>query len=327
MFILDMSVLRVGDILLTREKKFISKGVRLFSQGDYSHAMLYVARASYIHSDRDGVHSGNIQRKLFDRADDVKVVRVNDEKYIRLACDYARNKIGTEYSIKDAIKSVLPKEDMTPSDKQFCSRLVAESYEYAGLNLVKNPKFCTPSELILSPDIHLVADFIKPATDEEVSFAKSDNPLYKQQDATNFILSEARRITGKNIQNFQDIDNALLHDDSFDSEISLIAENSGYYSFMSIDFDKNPWRYDGQIFISIPLPRDQLIELAYDELSSAKERLELYIRMYNYTRYLCSRKNINYFQRQRELYREIVSSVNNNISAAEYVLKMHGIIC
>lgn len=321
MFILDMSVLRVGDILLTREKKIISKGVRLFSQGDYSHAMLYVARASYIHSDRAGVHSGNIQRKLFDRVDDVKVIRVNDEKYIRLACDYARNKIGTEYSIKDAIKSVLPKENVTPSDKQFCSRLVAESYQYSGLYLVDDPHFCTPSELGDSQYVKEVLGCVREASEAEVLFAKSQTELNTQTSATNLILSEARRIIGKNIQDFQALNDALLLDSSFDSEIYEVAMKSGYYDLLPKDMIKNPWRYDGEMFIARPIPKSVLITDAFDEIEATKELHSRYLRMYQYYTVLCSKSGLKYFMRERQLYFDLLSATDLNRKSAEYALK------
>lgn len=324
MFILDMSKLEVGDILLTREKAVLSKGVRFFSQGEYSHAMLYVARGSYIHSDNKGVHSDNIQRKLFKEVDDVKVVRIIESSYVKKACDYARHKVGTQYSVKDAIKSVLPKTNKVPNDKQFCSRLVAESYKYAGLNLVKDPHFCTPSELDISPYVKEVVGCVKLANDIDLGFAESANPIAKQTIATNLILNEARRLTGKKIQNFQDLDNALLVDDSFDAEISKVAVSSGYYKYISIDLAKNPWRYNGEVFMSLPMSKDELVNSALDELNSARERFLQYSRMYEYSCILCSLKNLQYFHQQQNLYKEILNSIISSVDAATYVLKECG---
>lgn len=324
MFILDMDKLEVGDIILTREKAVLSKGVRFFSQGEYSHAMLYVSRGSYIHSDNNGVHSGNIQRKLFEEADDVKVVRITESSYVKKACDYARNRIGAEYSVKDAIKSVLPKINKVPNDKQFCSRLVAESYKYAGLNLVKDPHFCTPSELDISPYVKVVVGCVKLANDVDLRFAKSFDPIAEQTIATNLILNEARRLTGKKIQNFQDLDNALLVDGSFDAEICKVAVNSGYYEKISIDLAKNPWRYNGEIFMSLPMSKDQLVNIALDELNSARERFFQYSKMYEYSCILCSLKNLQYFHQQRSLYKDILNSITSSVDSAIYVLKECG---
>ncbi|MCU8086859.1 YiiX/YebB-like N1pC/P60 family cysteine hydrolase [Shewanella sp. SM21] len=321
MFILDMDKLEVGDIILTREKAVLSKGVRFFSQGEYSHAMLYVSRGSYIHSDNNGVHSGNIQRKLFEKSDDVKVVRITESSYVKNACDYARNRIGTEYSVKDAIKSVLPKRNKVPSNKQFCSRLVAESYKYAGLNLVNDPHFCIPSELDRSPYVKEVLGCVREASGSEILFANSETGLKIQDSATNLILREARRITGKNIQNFQDLSDALLLDGSFDSEIYEIAMNSGYYDLLSKDMAKNPWRYDGETFIARKIPKSVLITQAIDEVKATKELHSRYLKMYQYYTHLCSKSELKYFMRERQLYCDLLSATELNKKSAEYALK------
>jgi len=62
--ILDSNRLRIGDIILTADRTLLSKGIRQVTGGSFSHAMLYVADHSYIHSDGGGVHSGNTQRRL-----------------------------------------------------------------------------------------------------------------------------------------------------------------------------------------------------------------------------------------------------------------------
>lgn len=38
-----------------------------------------------------------------------------------------------------------------PNKQQFCSRLVARSYENVGIKLVKNKDYCTPDDLRRSP--------------------------------------------------------------------------------------------------------------------------------------------------------------------------------
>ena len=94
MYIVIMEKLRAGDILLTSEKAFTSKFIRTMTKSDYSHAILYVGYGSYIHSDTKGVHSGNIQRLLFDNPDDIKVLRVYEPNVADLACIFARTQIG-----------------------------------------------------------------------------------------------------------------------------------------------------------------------------------------------------------------------------------------
>jgi hypothetical protein len=74
-FILDFDLLRVGDIVCTRDAAATSKLIRSALSCDYSHVLLCVANSSCIHADGDGVHSINMQRLLFDNVDDVKILR------------------------------------------------------------------------------------------------------------------------------------------------------------------------------------------------------------------------------------------------------------
>ena len=74
MYVLDASVLKLGDIVFTRDRhSWSSRAVRFASLSRYSHEMLYVDSHSYIDSDADGVHANNLQRKLFESAEDVAV--------------------------------------------------------------------------------------------------------------------------------------------------------------------------------------------------------------------------------------------------------------
>lgn len=325
MYILDISKLMAGDIILTRGKNIISKGVRLASVGDYSHAMLYVTEGSYIHSDKNGVHSENINRLLFKDAADVKVLRVVDNADINKACVYARSKIGTAYSVKDAVKTVFPLKVKLPSEKQFCSRLVAEAYDFSGLKLVEDPHFCTPSELNNSLLLETVENVIQVASDEQITFVNSENPLERQKEATNLILREARRLTGKKIQDFSGLVDALLADHSFDEEITRIAESSGYYDYMQYEVDKNFWRYNGPVFMLLPLENSKRISVAKRELKMANEDIARFNNQLESFNRLCAVKNINYFNREKELYKEIMTYQRQRREAAIYVLLNSGV--
>ena len=104
---------------------------------DYSHVLLYVADSSCIHADAQGVHSVNTQRVMLNSKVDFKVLRhipaqnLNAESIDNI-CNYARSKVGTEYSKIDAAKSGISRKTKKKlkirSRYQFCSRLVAESF-------------------------------------------------------------------------------------------------------------------------------------------------------------------------------------------------------
>ena len=79
MYIIEINKLQAGDIFLTTQKHIVSKAIKAFTSSDYSHAMLHVGDGSYIHSDGNGVHSGNVQRLLFKDPVYVKVLRLVED--------------------------------------------------------------------------------------------------------------------------------------------------------------------------------------------------------------------------------------------------------
>src|SRR3546814_10434296 len=62
-----------------------------------------------------------------------------------------RSKIGARYSALEAVRAVLPGQRRA-SRKQFCSRLIAQAFAAAGIQLVARPNFCSPAKLEKSRD-------------------------------------------------------------------------------------------------------------------------------------------------------------------------------
>src|SRR5438046_2779098 len=146
MYLLDIDKLEAGDIVLTRSNSVISQLVRRLTKSEYSHAILYVGVSSCIDSDGYGVQSQNIQRLLYENTADVKVLRLKkakDKSEIPNAIVFARQKIGTEYSIDEAKVALLKTEiEAKEPNRQFCTRFVAQAFESAGISLVDNPGYC-----------------------------------------------------------------------------------------------------------------------------------------------------------------------------------------
>lgn len=96
-YILEINKLQAGDIFLTTRNHIVSKTIRAFTSSDYPHAMLHVGDGSYIHSDGEGVHAGNVQRLLFADLNYVQVLRLRDgvdRKLVNAACTFARREVG-----------------------------------------------------------------------------------------------------------------------------------------------------------------------------------------------------------------------------------------
>jgi hypothetical protein len=322
LYLIPINNLEKGDILLTSERSATSNIVRKGTDSHFSHAILYVGAGSYIHSDLNGVHSGNLQRLLFDLAENVNVLRIEcSSEIIYRACMFARDKIGTQYSVKSAINTTLKLSKKENKNRQFCSRLVVQAYSYAGIELVDIPSFCTPQEILDSKFTREISGLTRQASAEEIRFANSENPIEYQSRITNEILSKVRGVSNQDIQTLPQITQYVIDNPQYDKEISNIYKESGYLTMWSDEIEENLWRYDGRIFINIPLPKSELIEQAKLEKESAIEILDHYkINLEIYTN-LNEIYNLEYSRIHFELYKNIVENTLNRLNAAEFVLK------
>lgn len=319
MFILDMHTLKEGDVFLTSQKGLVSKAVQGFTNSKYSHAILYVGHGSYIHSDSQGVHSANIQRLIFEKPANVKVLRPNNPKLAKDASKYARSQIGKEYSVKEAIRAKSGVRNKS-ENKQFCSRLVAQAFEYAGEEIVKDTAYCTPEDINRSPAFSEIENAVRVASLAEMEFANSFNPIQRQAEITNLILSESRRITGSNIQSLEELTMHVIENPSFSDEIVDIYNKSGYLTMWQHELRQNPWRYDGALFMSLPIDLEEKRNLAASEAESAESMLELYGSNYMVYKNLSMRGMSSYIKMNIELYMQLMMQMKNRFEAAKYVL-------
>jgi hypothetical protein len=321
MYIFEMEKLKAGDILLTAQNGLTSKAVRFSTNSKFSHAILYVGGGSFIHSDGQGVHSNNIQRLLFKNKEHAEVFRIIDEKFVSEAIMFARSQIGTAYSIKEAVRTKIPFYTGEKENRQFCSRLVAQSFEYAGLKLVENIDYCAPEEFRESPYITTVSDCLRLAEKHEIDFASSVSPIQRQTDITNSILKSVRSLTQKDIQNFEGLDQFVIDNPDYDQKITDIVRSSGYLSMFDYEFIQNPWRYDGEIFLSLDLNPSYKKERAEFELKSAEEQAKLYSHNYLMCQSVRGRFPLVYFEMKMELYRKLIDFMNKRGQAAKYVIE------
>jgi hypothetical protein len=324
MYFIDISKLQAGDIFLTTQKHIVSKTIKAFTASDFSHAMLHVGDGSYIHSDGEGVHSGNVQRLLFKKEKYLKVLRLVteiDRTLINSACIFARREVGKQYSVKDAINTKNPLSKKKESNRQFCSRLVAQSYESSGIKLVTNSSYCSPQEFDDSKLTISIPDCLRVATAEEIEFSKSENPIEKQANITNSIFENVRRVTGEDIQTFEQLLDHLLIDSKHDSQITKIIKESGYLLMWQHEINANPWRYDKKIFLSLPMPKDELHKVAITELESAKNTKERYIFMYEQFMNIWRVQKLQYALINIMLYQQLIEITSQRVSICTCVIE------
>jgi len=313
-FILKSEMLREGDILLTTRQAFPSKAIRAATASKFSHALLCVDQGGYIHSDLDGVHSGNTQRLLFSKESHCVVLRPRSFitfDMIDGAIRYARNEIGKAYSL-------------IGENRQFCSRLVAQAYEFVGVKLVKNSMRCSPKEILLSNLVEEVPNCLRLATVEDLNFAASNSPIEKQTKITNDIFKQCRSLTGKDIQTFEQLWQSLIDHAEYDDAITEIVDKSGYWTMWEYELRKNPWRYDAQIFLNLPISTEQLKELAETERLAALRALERYLGSKLQSIQVYGQYPREFFRREIDLYETLSNLHQMRLDASDFVLNKLG---
>lgn len=152
-FVLNHDLLQPGDIILERGYAWYSAEIAKHTNSRYSHAMIYVG-GTIIEATMDGgVYSRIPNRSTVRDIRDFKVLRLKvhpGNETLQTICDHARYLSGSQYSVTEALKvkgTDFLREFASDSRKQFCSRLVAQCYQKAGINLTENINFCSPGDI------------------------------------------------------------------------------------------------------------------------------------------------------------------------------------
>jgi hypothetical protein len=334
-YILNIPSLQPGDIVLTREKTLTSIGIQTLTACRYSHAAIYVGKTT-IEATLEGVFSKNPQRLLFDKVDDVAIFRSKNkltESEISAICSYARSKTGSLYALDEAITiRVRSTLKLDSSSRQFCSRLVAESYRFAGVDLknLRNPTYCTPRQLSLCKAFYKVDGVVREASAAEVNFANSYDPTYENQKQTYQWLNKVRALVKSkenlkhiDIQTINDVDDFLISHPEFDEEIAQFMKDSGYLDFYNHDTKQNPYRYNEQLFLITMQSQPDYYQFLEQELDKEPDMLNVFANVLDaHIRHVNS-INLECFRLHLQLYINLITGIYARLEiikkAAKYI--------
>ncbi len=321
---LNDEVLVPGDIVLTTATAAVSKGVRLITRSDISHAMVYVEDRSVIDATFEGVHARNTQRVFFEGHCSVHVLRLQtgiSDAQLNAVITYLRGHIGTEYSIKEAMLTAIGGAHQW-SKKQFCSRLVAQAFSSAGIQLVPDPNFCSPADLKESLFLSTVPNATLLVTAEEaVRWEGNEDVTQRMRDSINLVLRGARK-KDKDIQTFDDLDRHLVNHPEQDDYFCRLLEKSGYLSVWKIEQEKNPWHYD--LARMSTLPTDQIENYCWSVLQNERGGPNRYI--VNRGGYLLffRQYGLRFFGLMETLYEHLATLHRRRVDVAEMWLEDKG---
>ena len=181
--------------------------------------------------------------------------------------------------------------------------------------------FCTPQELDDSSYTVEVKDCLREATELEIEFANSDNPLEKQAQVTNSIFERFRKATNSDAQTFEQLLNVLFETSSYVKVASEILQQSGYLVLWQDELNKNPWRYNYDVFLSFPFPKEEKLEIAKSELKRAKESRKRYVMQYEQLMGLWQQKQLQYLALELMLYKQLIENDDSCIEVMQKIIK------
>ncbi|PWU28677.1 hypothetical protein DK254_23000 [Pseudomonas sp. RW407] len=336
-FIIERSLLEKGDIILTGNKTVSSLGVRAATLSRYSHAAIYVGGTT-IEATLEGVFSLNPQRMLFDRATDAAVLRSRttlSEEQIKMVCSFAQSKVGSLYALNEAItiraRSLLRVDE---TNRQFCSRLVANSYAHIGFDFInlRNPAYCTPRQLGLCKAFRKVDGITRQATVAEIAFAETPDPNRENLRQTFEWLNKVRALVKTkpdlvrkiDIQTIQDVGTFLMEHPEYDSEISDYVEKSGYLDFYNTDTLYNPYRYNKEYFLLQLRHIANKEQFLTDEISKEDRLVERYCGMLQDYIDKYKIKKLNFFKINIRLYINLITGIHVRTDVLSHVFSELG---
>lgn len=168
-------VIRPFDVLLQKGTDFGARLIQFFTRSPYSHAGLALPEGLMIHSTfRTGCAIVNFEtwKEIYGGKWDVYRYkgRLTPKRKAALL-EYSLKMAGGGYDWRGVLSFVFPwmKEDAA---SVFCSELIAQAYECAGIPLVHKPHWrVSPGDLAKSPNLKLVGEGLVVA---KLRFRKED---------------------------------------------------------------------------------------------------------------------------------------------------------
>jgi hypothetical protein len=237
-------LIQPGDVVLTTTPEPMSQMIRKLTGADISHAMICVGTSSVIDSTGNGVHARNLGRIILEpgcAGHVLRPVKPLSTDQLRSVISFARAAVGTRYTMNGAAKSVLA--GFVAGRRQFCSRLVAQAYRNAGVNLVSDADFCHPGELLKSAALFEVPNVLRNLSPkEEAEWREDIDNVQAMRDSTNALLQEARKLSPE-IESLNDIDAYLVEHPEGDAQLVQALRSSRYLELWRDEFERSSWQY------------------------------------------------------------------------------------
>lgn len=327
-YILNIQKLEPGDIILVGYHDEESRQIQERTNSLYSHAMLYWY-GSLIHA-TDIVITENPSRQLFEKDENVCVLRLNDEYRqelrIRNLIDYARSFVGTLYD-KEALDAMAADRKFTPNqNRQMCAKFIAQCFEYVCADLVDDYEKCSPQDLINTNVVHQINDVLIEATPQDVDFANSRDVTRRQFGAIFSIINGLRKKFPKaDIMSLEQLESFLESNPEYDSIVVEIMSKTDYFDLWHIEREYCPYLYDVEAYKNSWF--DNKIKMARDIINDSERIIgESKAKKDHYAELMRKEGKLEYYKKMYELQDNIIENANKRIEVAKAYLAENRIV-
>ena len=328
-YILNVSSLKLGDIILVGYNDPNSREIQQRTQSLYSHAMLYW-HGSVIHA-ADIVITENPSRMLFEEDESVCVLRLKPEYWnsmrIEALIDYARTFVGTFYD-KRALNAMRDGKNVQPKEnRQMCARFVAQCYDYVCLDLVDGDyELCTPQDIYNSKIMIRVEPSLLQATPDDIEFAKSYDVTQLQYKSIKvFLLSLKRKFPEEDIVSLNQLEEFIEHNPVYGDCALKLLEQTEYFDLWRKEKKYCPYNYDPDAFKK--MWKDKTVNQALAIVKDGKRIIEEKQRdILAYENKISTIGSIEYYRQMIDLRNNIIETAKEMIAVAEQVLTDYQVV-
>lgn len=233
-YIFNPSVLKKGDILLINT---YNERMHARMNSSYDHVALYAGDAFIMESDGGGVALNHLFSYGFQDLNDAVVLRsISDSEWIREGVIFCAKRImGMEFGSMEAGRVPEFSDKAVPAiskNRMFCSRLVAQSYDKMGIQLVKNPDYCTPASFLESEALVRVEDALKPANEDDLGIVETHTKARENAENVEMLVGLYQVMSKVYSEDIQAMDQlvgaALKHPEKDDEAVNAMYDTDFY---------------------------------------------------------------------------------------------------
>lgn len=316
-FVFDLTRLHPADIILIKTDEELCARMK----SDYNHALLYVGRGCYLDSDSPGVGAQNIQRLGFENMNDSVVLRLANpvsELLLEIMFVWARRIVGMEYSLREALLVEASREGNHPHDRQFCTRYVAQAYQMLGVDIVANPNYCSPQDILNSDRLQRQGSCLRRVTPFDLKICNDQSDVINDQTIINAeILKSARKILGIDVQTLESAIIELAKQPNKDAEMTDMLTASGYLQLYDRLYSENKWLIDKDAFRQEYI--DDISQL--NAINQVRQDSEFNRRMYLLNlaslQFMYSKYPLRFIKEHMDLYQKLVDTMEVQINMVD----------